>query len=451
VTPAGSDAGDGSRAAPFATIAAGIAAATPSFKRVYVCTGSYAESIVLVNGVSVVGGNDCSDRSAWRSGAARSHVAAPKSPAVEARNIDKTTRLEGFEIVAPDAADYGASSIAMIAENAGALTVANARLAAGKGGKGQPGADGAQLAGQQTAAGIATKSKVYVCPPMTTCLKIDGSYKTFPGATAGAMTCVGASGITPEAGGAGGTGGVWQFSVGQWQWYGGYASDNSSPGEARTGAAGTAGTDGTSATAIGPFTPNGYTAAEGTAGTDGAPGKGGKGGDGAPPEAGTVCATSDICVGNPGAGGGAGGCPGLAGKPGGGGGASVAALLFTSPLTFDGVELAASDAGDGGVGSLGSDALAGEQGGATQSGIAATAGTQGGAGGRAGVSGSGAGGPSIAIAHTGGPPKLVNGTTTLFGKAGAAVPSQEKPQDAVGNGRTLPASAPGIAQDLFSF
>ena len=93
--------GDGSRGKPFASLTSGIAAAKASGKRVYACAETYVETVTFENGVSVFGSFDCAN--GWISGAQRATVRAPASPATRAHEITLTTRVEGFELFAPDA------------------------------------------------------------------------------------------------------------------------------------------------------------------------------------------------------------------------------------------------------------------------------------------------------------------------------------------------------------
>src|SRR5690606_27505872 len=110
-----------------------IELAKSNARRVYVCAGTYQEALVLSNGVSVIGGFDCSNPNEWKALGGKSRLEAPTSPAVTAAQIDHPTRFEGFEVVAPDGADGSPSSIALLANEATALTVAHATLRAGKG------------------------------------------------------------------------------------------------------------------------------------------------------------------------------------------------------------------------------------------------------------------------------------------------------------------------------
>ncbi len=453
VSASAAEGGDGTRAKPYRTIAAGLDEAVKQRKRLYVCTGTFEEAVKIRNGIPMVGGFDCT-APAWTLSGARTTVKSPASPAIVAEDIDVPTRVVGFDVVAPDAADPGGSSIGLLANKAGALQIASSKITAGKAQAGSNGVEGVQLMNGPVTYGRASAPEQVNAPGPNGPL-------VYPlvGGAGGTNTCVGAAGIAGKPGGSGGAGGYYQClysaALTSYRWRPYYASginkyyepEDGSPG---SGAGGEAGGDGASGTS-GTFDANGFTPGDGAPGASGGVGNGGAGGKGAiTMEA--ACGAANVntyAKGTSGAGGGAGGCPGLAGTPGQGGGASVAALVITSPgLTFDASELVASDAGSGGKGTLGSSpTLGGSPGFAMGTSTAAGAG---GPGGRAGVSGSGAGGPSIAIAHTGGEPKVENGTTLKPGTAGAGVP-EETATDALGNVKTLPASAAGVAKDLFAF
>lgn len=149
--------------------------------------------------------------------------------------------------------------------------------------------------------------------------------------------------------------------------------------------------------------------------------------------------------GGDGAGGGAGGCPGLAGTPGSGGGASIAVLIAGAPLSLDSSTLVARDGGAGGRGTLGSAPTIAGRPGLDYAAGANTAGLSGSNGGASGVSGSGAGGPSYGLAYTAAAPVMTK-TTTKAGHGGDGVPEIANP-DALGNAKTIAASAAGAAQD----
>jgi hypothetical protein len=444
VAPAGSDGNPGTRVSPFATLTAAIEAAAPQAKRVYVCAGSYVESVDIANAVSVIGGYDCADATAWkRTAGVRSRILAPTSPALRAQNIESTTRFEGFEVKAPDATTLGSSSIGLRATNAGKLTLADVLLAAGKGADGAPGATpDAPAEGGGGSPGAAGQNN-YGTPPG------DLPIWPYPAAAAGGTSTCGGG-----PGGVGGRGGVWvcEFKA---------ASGNvlvlatrntfvtiGAPVEPGTvvSSVGAAGTDGASATAPGALTVDGFVPAGGTKGANGGPGSGGSGG---PAESadGKSCSLGKYSTLANGSGGGAGGCGGVAGEPGSGGGASIGAFVVASDgLTFMDTTVTASAGGQGGAGTFG----APESDGGASSGP--RAGLPGLPGGRAGVGGSGAGGSSFGVAHRGAPPLLKGTSKVLAGKPGVGVSIETRASNTIRGGTaTIPASAAGDAKDVARF
>lgn len=443
VVAGASDAGDGTRVHPFGTITKGIATAKAAGKRVYVCAGVYREAIVVADGVSIVGGLDCTT-AAWSIGSGRSRIEAPTSPAITAKGIAGTTRFERFEVVAPDASEPGATSIGLFAREAPGLVVADSRIVAGNGAKGPDGAPGVQLVQKGRVDGEAG------LPEGDHCEGVDPRFCSSvvvarTGGGGGVSVCSGEPGHDAESGGTGGTSGVYQgewsgIAVREiWALYAHDAKYDSGPGEARAGGVALDGTNGASATSPGKLTKEGFVPSDGTRGTGGAPGKGGSGGHGEMPVAAPI--DGAVWFGNAGSGGGAGGCPGLAGGEGKGGGASIAALVVDGAMTFDGAELVSKNGGAGGKGSFGSDPTPGGNGGPLVN-HAGTAGSPGTSGGKSGVSGSGAGGSSFALVFTGGAPAK-NATKTTAGVPGDGVPAM------TANGKTIPASAPGEAKEIY--
>lgn len=451
VTTTGTPTGeaDGSRDRPYATIALGIENGKAKSKRIYVCQGTFKESITLLNQIQLIGGFDCTD-GVWKKGdaGAMTRVESPTSPAMIADGLSGATRVQGFDVVAPDGTDATPTSIGLKAKATASLTIANSKITSGKGKDGSPGVNGVQLVLGAAAAGApAEVERAFIAFETVTLRK---------GANGGVGSCAGEAGHDGEAGGKGGSGATMQTNAGATAWVV-YTSPsppflvyNATNGDkTRTGAPGQPGADGASAASPGALTPDGFTPVDGTPGGNGLPGHGGVGGNGV----GTIFAVpyttpNQLGYAGTGPGGGAGGCPGLAGTIGRGGAASIGALLSGSPVTFDATLVVAKDGGAGGKGTLGSSATVGGGAGAVSY-VAVDPAGPGGPGGRAGVSGSGAGGSSFGIAHTGGAPQLVNGSTATPGAAGAGVAAQSVTE--LGVTRTLPASAGGAAKDIQAF
>jgi hypothetical protein len=435
--------GDGTMGAPFATAAHAIAFAQAHQKRVFLCAETYAEQVTFVDGVSVYGGLDCS-AAQWKVVDTRAHFDAPASPAAKADNVQNTTIIEAMEIVAPDATTPSGSSIGMIATISPALSLVNVLVKAGNAANG---ADGVVdptrvLAPHFTAPGNGAAPRV---PCTLTAFDLATACQTARAGGAGGTNYCG-RGIYGGAGGAGGNGDAAQSmkngaGIYVWDEYSNQGATSGKPGGVATGAAGA---NGSSATALGAFSSSGYSPGDGTSGTDGQPGGGGAGANGyrVTDVYGAGAFAGDNGLGLAGAGGGAGGCPGVAGAAGKGGGASVALLAIASPLQLVTSTVTSANGGAGGGGSGGDDSATMPQAGGQNPDSTGNGGL---AGGVSGYSGSGAGGPSIAIAYTGGAPQADATTTSTPGNPGAGH------VQITSNGKTIPASAAGVSQAMFSF
>ncbi|HEX7666654.1 MAG TPA: hypothetical protein VF407_19135, partial [Polyangiaceae bacterium] len=113
---AGADAGegvaDGTRARPFHKIQDAITAAQAQKKRVYACAATYAEQVTLADGVSMFGDLDCAN---WTPVSAHAKLAPTASPVMTATTITTATRVEAFDLSAPDGTADAPSSIALVA------------------------------------------------------------------------------------------------------------------------------------------------------------------------------------------------------------------------------------------------------------------------------------------------------------------------------------------------
>lgn len=478
VAESGADGNDGSRLRPFATLRRGLEVAKASGRRVYVCAGQYREANVqLLEGVSVIGNLTCDTRE-WGVGTARATISTSESPAVRAKSVRAETRIEGVEIVAPAGSAPGASSIGLLAEDAGGLHFVNARVAASAAAAGLDGAEAPQMP--------ETPQMFNGMPSAAPVVCTEGALGTFqcPGslrAPGGAGECaVAGVRFATNPGGGGGRSATHMYdaldgmqrvqgiilinnerpymanengaastatkatNVGARAVYGNarFALEPTSYTVAQPGGEGAAGADGANG-GIGTFSVNGYQPGDGSQGTDGAPGQGGGGGAGVAPLP-HHAILNRFRTGYGGAGGGAGGCPGLAGGVGTGGGASVAVLSFASTIRFEATSLEAGPGGRGGRGSLGSLARAGGVGGGGYT-RDLTHGAPGGAGGRAGVSGHGSSGPSFALAWTGAEP-VVSADITLA----VAAPTPGRSREVRG-AAVIDAGLPGAAAPLHSF
>ena len=450
VAPNGRADNAGTRERPLASIQAGIDLGKRTAKRVYVCSGTFREALVLADSISIIGGLDCG-LSTWKLGAAPTRVEAPSSPAVRAKDIASATRIEGLDIFAPHATQPSGSSIGLLADHAKGLVIASSKITAGDGANGTDGAEGIQLVQSASARG-GNAARAAICSHPDTCSFVLGSWVKPRSGYAGTSTCAGAPGHDGLPGGEGGSGGLFVSTGGSWDYYfSGLPTDKNAPsyGEARAGTAGADGAIGTPGSALGALSADGYAAADGVPGTNGAPGNGGRGGRGGNPLLSAGVAAPDAWRGEGGDGGGAGGCPGLAGAAGTGGGASIALALIDSPVVVDGTQLIAGKAGTAGRGTFGSDPTLGGAAGTPWSADPVFTGRPGGQGGLAGISTNGGNGPSAAVLYSGAAPSIRGGAKLLPGKGGAAIDTRSR-SDAFGNIRTIAATPAGISKDILA-
>lgn len=415
----------GTRKSPLASISAALEKAKTDKKaRVFVCEGTYEESLELENGISIVGGLDCAGDS-WRLTEKHSLLASPASPAIHAVKIDKATRIDNFDVRSPDATASSGSSFAVVAVDSNALTFAKGTIAAGAATKGDDGAESLQL---RLVLESWPGTGGYV---RETTFEAKGNQD--PGGQGGFGTCYDNDNlaVTRQGGGRGASSGVYWHADANNPWSTTAFStpeENGAPGGAN-------GANGASATG-GAIGENGYVAGNGTAGTSGEAGGGGRGGSTSPP---AVSLGRGYWLGKAGPGGGMGGCPGIAGTAGKGGGASLGIVAIRSPLRLEDMTVTSQAGGAAGKGTFGSQPTAGTAGG--NDGPGRVNSTAGGSGGAAGISGNGAAGPSIAVAYQG-LALILTRTTTTPGDGGAGVEARSA------NGKTIPAAPAGTSEGV---
>ena len=432
----GSDINDGSMKSPKQTIMDGIAAAraaTPP-KAVYVSKGTYAETLVLADGVSIYGGYDAS--AGWSRGLNLTAVESPAAVGVIARNLTKPTELQLLVITAANAGaplpnGDGASSVGLqITGSSGVLTVRGCVINAGAGGAGAVGTDTAVgAAGGNGGAAIGTTRGA----PGSGCQGASGGLGA--DAVNGPSTGIaGGSGVQAAGGGAralggapGGSGSCDTFSS---------SSGNNAPAVASAGAAGAAGTMGVAGPPLGTVDALGrYVPSAGgdglSSGTPGGGGGGGGSGGGSARGTNFLCTNCSAVWSGAGGGGGGGGCGGGIGRGGRGGGGSIAIVAEGSAVIVDETKMVTQKGGTGGNGGAGAlggaggvagGGAAGETGGGcnTRSGGAGAAGSAGGPGGRGGAGAGGTGGPSICVLYKGVAPVTgANPNKCVAGAAGA--------------------------------
>lgn len=426
VSPQGDDdSGEGTRTAPFASLAKGLAEAHAAGKKLYACdddTG-YAERITIdasLDGLAAHGGFECGT---WAYGNTKAKV-KPSAPGVVWRFDGLTTGflLEDFDIEALDAAGKGESSIAVIANESAGVVLRGVNVTAGKGADGEsPTAPGAAANGTDGNPGKAQCSDEPV------------------GGAAAEAACEGVA----TTGGKGGNGAVGNTSAGNGDQGLPEAPGGGAPGIGQTSASactdggngkdGEAGAAGAGASGLGALNASGWAGAAGALGKAGTPGQGGGGGGGGRRATGcdsVIIFPVGTAIGASGGSGGAGGCGGKGGEGGGAGGASIALVSIDSELALHDCNLTSADGGDGGIGADGQGGGSGGNGGA-RGGQGACRGGDGGFGGNGGPGGGGAGGHSLGIAYKGTEPTRTGGDMTIgdAGKGGAGASG-----DAAGEG-----------------
>jgi hypothetical protein len=401
--------GDGSKAAPFASLEAATAGgASP----IYVCLEPLTQPQHITNPAIVYGGVDCTNFS-WTA-AERSQIATCQ-PGVAGCASDITVPLtieevgtltiERLDVFAPNAIVAGQSSIAIVAMEA-TITLRESTVVAGNGAPGAMGGSGLQgEAGANGANGVLNGNGSLLGP--------DGAASAcgvFGGDGGGYFILNGNDFSAPTQGG------VAQGNAGLNGTLGMTTSACAGGGMGVT--IGQVGPAGANAAGQGALSTSGY---EGVAGSVGGVGAAGGGGGGGGSLRWIQAGVDPIASGGAG---GAGGCGGLGGLGGGFGGSSFAILSLGSTLVFDAVSLQSALGADGAVGGAGGPGGAGGLGGTGgynfNGGINSATACSGGAGrpgGAGGPGGAGAGGHSAAIAHLGPAPNL-SGATTSVGTAG---------------------------------
>jgi hypothetical protein len=433
--------GVGSKAAPYKTLAAAVAAADTAKTRVYACAESFTESVTLKGTTGLFGGLDCANAWVYAGGTKAKLTAAANTVPLTLSNTAPSVELMDLEVTAADAVAEGGSSIAMVTD---AITASLTRCAL-IAGNGVKGADGMML-GESPGPSKPTDPLIAGNNGADACSNADkdvpgGAYKENTlcmlsanpiGGTGGyGTTLLGKDGGVALANDQTAVGGFGQPNSGVWSCAGSSTGD--------TGLNGGAGMDGAGAigaASLGKLSLAGYVGVAGQSGVDGKPGQGGGGGGGAKGKAG--------CGGASGGGGGAGGCGGLGGTGGKAGGASLGLVSLGATLSFMEVTIKLGTGGAGGDGGEGHSGRIGGTGGVggVGSGMALSAcrGGDGGQGGVGGQGGGGRGGHTIGIAASGATAPSTAGVTVTPGTPGAG-----------GKGGTSQDGDPGLQANVQAF
>lgn len=399
----GDDANAGTRDFPVKTLskALELAAQDGGPMRVYACGEVFSEA-VEIKGISLFGGFDCTNGWTYAGTMKRAEIRAPVAlAAMKLLASDRFAELGDLRVIASDAVDPGASSIAVFALQGSRARFRRVEVIAGKGADGADGEPGhhsghpAQkgLAGINgadactMAAGLGGAGVLTVCEDGSESLSGQGGDGGAAGANDG-LNGFPWPAMNPQGKGAGGKG---EDAV---------TGESCTPGY--SGAHGADGQDGFGAMGRGVLSEAGYFGARGGDGTPGLPGQGGGGGGAS---LGANCLPAPF-GGAGGGSGGSGGCGGKGGQGGQAGGSSIGFALLSDDIYFQDGRIVSVDAGNGGnggalqpggqgglpgYGGLGSGAAAGAKSGC--------AGGVGGKGGNGGNGGGGQGGHSVTVLH----------------------------------------------------
>ena len=426
----GLEANPGTPEAPKNTIASAIAAvqADPNKSEIYVSSGTYAETVVLVDGISIYGGYDGTAN--WSRSFGNTATIDGDTIAVIGQSITQITVLDLLTILSADNTSQGGNSVGVYLAGSEQVRLRNLTIVAGAGGAGIAGIVGAQgLAGLDGQAGAITAGGA----GGDTVSGVQPSGKGGDGGNGAAAVAAaggnGQDGLAQPGGGIGGLGGPPAGATpddcnlnGLLGNAGGLGSNgvNGGPG---------LGGDG-QGSVLGGY----WLGSRGNDGGLGTPGFGGGGGGGGS----AARVQTAICQAFPGGGGGGGGSGGQAGDPGGGGGGgggSFGVFAYNSVVILEQSDITAGDGGIGGSGGDGGPGGSGGAGGLGSNGDASQGvftggrggdGGPGGAGGEGGPGGGGGGGVSYAVYATGTSSVQIDAGTTLTagnGGAGGTAPT----------------------------
>jgi hypothetical protein len=413
VAPSGSDAAEGTMAAPVQTLKRAIDLATPTGKSVYVCNGEYDEAVDFENmGVSLYGGYDCAHD--WERVRDRATVSPKSGVPFTANAVKSAIGDERLAFKAEDATSDAASSIAASVVDSAHVAFRGVLFIAGNGSDGAAGAPGVPIEN-----GVGPIPQWPGWPAMT--IALSGRCSLGGGQISGDPNCqvappggVGPTDLTCPDGSSviGGTGGD-GINIGLADTHLGHDGTPSS-GVNLDGASGENGVPGKPASrGFGALAGATYVASnDGGDGNLGRTGQSGKGGDGGDAKLGSSDVVKDYTPGGGGGQGGYGGCGGAGGLHGHGGGASLGVVIVGSAVSFEESTIQTGRGGNGGAGGAGATGQVGGQpgAGAAGPGFPGKPGGKGGNGGNGGAGGPGGGGPSICIVWSGTAPSLTHVT-----------------------------------------
>jgi hypothetical protein len=438
VSPDGSDGADGSLAQPLRHIDDAIELAAGSERDVYVCNGTYTETVTITTPIAIYGGYDCAN--GGRRTKDRAIVRPDRGLALSVQSVTGTVHVERLAFRSADAVSPGESSQAGSIVASSNVVLSRVEFSAGKGAEGAPGAPGADASQTRPFAGApGANAPMTACraDAMTAACQVTPSGGFDPQLT---QSCQRDGRLLTQRGGNGGNGAnAWlalgrpQFFDNQSKTFGGQVGGSGSRFDGSiylsyhplsgsqhglVGEAGADATDGFGSLAGGLYVADnwGWNAKDGEPGY---PGNGGSGGSST--TIGGELSSTQFYVGAGGGQGGVGGCGGKGAKGGGAGGGSIALVLENSVVAIELSQIITAEGGAGAPGHVGGrgqpGGLAGAPGDSPTAAIRQTAGGIGGNGGKGGDSGAGGGGPSIGVVYVGSAPAITE-TTYVIGEGG---------------------------------
>lgn len=403
----GNDGNSGSKELPVKSIG-GALAKLNGRPRIYVCEGTYPESVKLTSPISIYGGFACGT---WAYTGKRPTVTPASGVALEVVGLSAAPRIRDMTFSgAPSAAAANRSSVAIFVRQS-KMDFARIEAKALDGTNGDNAVvtsnyDAAVQPDDPKIAG-ASASDTKGGDPQTCSMLCTNSVTSAggKGGAGGNTPSAGDPGTPDRGGGFGGNANAQCLSIG--------AGGIGGPGNP-----GQAGTDAQPATAVGKLTDEGWAPSAGAAGTFGGPGQGGGGGGG------NMSASKGA-----GGGGACGGCGGAPGSAAQSGGSSIALLVLNSQVSLADSVLTTLSAATGGAGAAGQDGQVGGFGGLQS--LGGCSGGAGGKGGRGGASAGGAGGISVGVVYRGDKPTRTNVTISTGTKGtkgtGGASPGNDGP------------------------
>ncbi len=396
VSAAAPASGVGTRASPLQTLGAALAKAVSQHRpRIFVCAGTYPESLVFPSAISVHGGFSC-EGGVWAYDAKKNAEAAaagtqtvritgappPAEPAptLNLLRLGGEVYLTDLSLSGLDTPAGGSASVAAAVVSCAKVTMTRVTLDASAGGIAVP-----------------APPNTYTPPSAG----VGGNAGTSPGLGGTSGTCL----VGSSAGGNGGPVGAGDAGKGQpgapAPLGGVPLADCSGDPNGRPGEPGKAG-----ASLAARITAEGWEAPAGEDGLPGNPGGGAAGGHGSQ--------TPGSPNASRGGGGGAGGCGGAGGRGGGAGGSSLALVVHQTEVVLSGCLLRGGLPRPGAAGTDGQAGASGADGGAATRPNFGCGGGMGAAGGQGGAGAGGAGGISAALVwHGTKEPQRTNGTVLV--------------------------------------